>query len=65
MIKGLPLACVFSCLSYGFEGTGELFQVTFTQQKLRGLVERKAGLSNQPKGRGSSSAEGEIVTNIY
>lgn len=38
------MECVFSCLSYGFEETGELFQVTFAQQKLRGLVERKAGL---------------------
>lgn len=65
MIKGLPLACVFSWLSYSFEGTRELFRVTFAQQKLRGLTERKAGLSNQPKGRGSSSTEGEIVTNIY
>lgn len=27
MIKGLPLACVFSGLSYDFEGTEELFQV--------------------------------------
>lgn len=31
MIKGLPLAFVSSCLSYDFEGTGELFQVTFAQ----------------------------------
>lgn len=27
MIKGLPLTCVFSCLSYDFEGTEELFQI--------------------------------------
>lgn len=27
MIKDLTLVCVFSCLSYDFEGTEELFQV--------------------------------------
>lgn len=37
--------------------TGELCCLTFAE--LRGLVEKKSELSNHPKGRGSSSAEGE------
>ena len=51
MIKGLPLARVFSFfLSHGFEGRGKAFQVMFAHQKLNGLLEKKAGSSNQAKG---------------
>lgn len=57
-IKGLPLACVFSCLSYSFEGTGELFQIVFAQQKVRGLVERKASSSSQKKREGQQLNKG-------
>lgn len=42
MIEGLPLAYVFSCLSYDFEGT-ELFQVCPAKVEVVGKKESWPG----------------------
>lgn len=47
MIKGLPLAYVFSCLSYDFEGTEELFQVFPAEAEVVGKKESWPGWSAQ------------------